>query len=96
MKFPIGVMVESFRTDFSTALGLAESLGAAGIQMYASRGEYTPEKLTASARHELLDMVRSHGLEFSAICGDFGHGFGKKKLNAELIEKSQRTSAPTS
>ncbi len=90
MKFPIGVMVESFRTDFSTALGLAESLGAAGIQMYASRGEYTPEKLTASARHELLDMVRSHGLEFSAICGDFGHGFGKKKLNAELIEKSKR------
>ncbi len=90
MKFPIGVMVESFRTDFQTALGLAESLGAAGIQMYASRGEYTPEKLTASARHELLDMVRSHGLEFSAICGDFGHGFGKKELNAELVEKSKR------
>ena len=90
MKFPIGVMVESFRTDFQTALGLAESLGAAGIQMSASRGEYTPEKLTASARHELLDMVRSHGLEFSAICGDFGHGFGKKELNAELVEKSKR------
>ncbi len=90
MKFPIGVMVESFRTDFRAALGLAESLGAAGIQMYASRGEYTPEKLTASARRELLDMVRSHGLEFSAICGDFGHGFGKKELNAELIEKSKR------
>lgn len=90
MKFPIGVMVESFRTDFRAALGLAESLGAAGIQMYASRGEYTPEKLTASARHELLDMVRSRGLEFSAICGDFGHGFGKKELNAELIEKSKR------
>ena len=90
MKFPIGVMVESFRTDFPTALGLAESLGAAGIQMYASHGEYTPEKLTASARHELLEMVRSHGLEFSAICGDFGHGFGKKELNAELVEKSKR------
>ena len=90
MKFPIGVMVESFRTDFPAALGLAESLGAAGIQMYASRGEYTPEKLTASARRELLDMVRSHGLEFSAICGDFGHGFGKKELNAELVEKSKR------
>lgn len=90
MKFPIGVMVESFRTDLPAALGLAEGLGAAGIQMYASRGEYTPEKLTASARRELLDMVRSHGLEFSAICGDFGHGFGKKELNAELIEKSKR------
>ena len=90
MKFPIGVMIESFRTDFKKALELAEGLGAAGIQMYATRPGYTPEELDGAKRKELLDMVRSHGLEFSAICGDFGHGFGKKELNAELIEKSKR------
>lgn len=90
MKFPIGVMVESFRTDFGTALKLARQVGAQGIQMYASRGERTPDTLNASARRELLDRVKSEGLVFSALCGDFGKGFGVREQNAELIEKSKR------
>lgn len=90
MKFPIGVMVESFRTDFGTALKLARQVGAQGIQMYASRGERTPDTLNASARRELLDEVKSAGLVFSALCGDFGKGFGVREQNAELIEKSKR------
>ncbi len=90
MKFPIGVMVESFRTDFKTSLKLARQVGAQGIQMYASRGERTPETLNAAARRELLDEVKSAGLAFSALCGDFGKGFGVREQNAELIEKSKR------
>lgn len=90
MKFPIGVMVESFRTDFGTALKLARQVGAQGIQMYASRGERTSDTLNASARRELLDRVKSEGLVFSALCGDFGKGFGVREQNAELIEKSKR------
>ncbi len=90
MKFPIGVMVESFRTDFGTALKLARQVGAQGIQMYASRGERTPDTLNDSARRELLDRVKSEGLVFSALCGDFGKGFGVREQNAELIEKSKR------
>ena len=32
-RFPIGVIVDSFRTDTRTAIQKAAALGAAGIQM---------------------------------------------------------------
>ena len=88
--FPIGVILESFKTDRSTAIRKAAALGAQGIQMYATSGENSPENLTASARRALLDEVKSQGLVFSALCGDLGHGFGTQEMNAELIEKSKR------
>ena len=39
---------------------------------------------------ELLDIVKSNGLVFSAICGDFGYGFDDPARNPEMIEKSKR------
>lgn len=89
-KFPIGVMLESFRTDTKEALRQAAQIGASGLQMYATTGEHAPENMSAAARRELLDMVKSHGLVFSAICGDFGHGFGDPAKNPELVERSKR------
>ncbi len=89
-NFPIGVMLESFKTDRSTAIKKAAALGANGIQMYATSGENSPENLNAAARRALLDEVKSSGLIFSALCGDLGRGFGNKELNPELIEKSKR------
>ena len=89
-NFPIGVMLESFKTDRSTAIKKAAALGAKGIQMYATSGENSPENLNAAARRALLDEVKSSGLIFSALCGDLGRGFGNKELNPELIEKSKR------
>ncbi len=89
-QFPIGVIIESFRTDTRSAITQAAKLGAQGIQMYASRGENTPENLTPAKRRELLDIVKSNGLCFSALCGDLGKGFGNPELNPELIEKSKR------
>ena len=89
-SFPIGVILESFKTDRSTAIQKAAALGAQGIQMYATSGDNSPENLSAAARRALLDEVKSHGLVFSALCGDLGHGFGTKELNGELIEKSKR------
>ena len=89
-NFPIGVMLESFKTDRSAAIKKAAALGAKGIQMYATSGENSPENLNAAARRALLDEVKSSGLVFSALCGDLGRGFGNKELNPELIEKSKR------
>lgn len=89
-QFPIGVMLESFRLGTKEAVEKAAQLGAQGLQMYATRGEHAPENMTAATRRELLDMVKSYGLEFSALCGDFGHGFGNPEKNPELIEKSKR------
>ena len=89
-RFPIGVILESFRMERSAAIRQAAALGAQGIQMYATYGANAPESLTAADRRALLDEVKSNGLVFSALCGDLGRGFGNKELNPELIEKSKR------
>lgn len=89
-RFPIGVIIDSFRTDTRTAIQKAAALGADGIQMYGTRGENSPEQLTGAKRRELLDMVKSNGLRFSAVCGDLGKGFGDPELNPDLIEQSKR------
>lgn len=88
--FPIGVMVDSFRTDFQTAVKKAAQLGAAGLQMYCTYGEFAPENMTPERVAEILNIVKSYGLKFSAICGDLGHGFGNKEENAVNVEKSKR------
>lgn len=88
--FSIGVMLDSFRTDFSTALDKAQALGAKGIQVYATRGEMSPEQMTAEKRREFLKAVKDHGMTISALCGDLGQGFVKAELNPELIEQSKR------
>ncbi len=89
-NFPIGAMVESFKLPFREAVEKAAALGAKGLQMYLTLGEITPEKLTDAQIKEFLDIVKSNGLVFSAICGDFGHGFSDPELNKVNIERSKR------
>lgn len=90
-KFPIGVMLESFHKPAAEAMDIAQSLGAQGLQVYA-----TPKALeskgisTPAAQKEFFKMVKDHGLVISALCGDLGHGFGNAELNPDLIEKSKR------
>ena len=89
-KFPIGAMVDSFKLPTQEAVKRAAEIGAKGLQMYSTTGENSPENLVGSKRKELLDYVKSHGLVFSAICGDLGMGFIDREKNPELIEKSKR------
>ncbi len=88
--FPIGVRLESFRLSRSESIKKAAELGLKGIQMSATEGENEPAALTPTQRKALKDEVASYGMVFSALCGDFGKGFGNRELNAELIEKSKR------
>jgi L-ribulose-5-phosphate 3-epimerase len=88
--FSIGVMLDSFRTDVNTALEKAQSLGAQGIQVYATRGEMSPKEMTPQRRREFLKAVKDHGLVISALCGDLGQGFGDPEKNPGLIEESKR------
>ncbi len=89
-KFPIGVMLESFKLPFDEAISAASQMGADGIQMYCTNGEHAPENLSASARKEILKKLKDNGLKFSALCGDLGMGFGNAELNPGLVEKSKR------
>ena len=88
--FSIGVLLDSFRTNWRDALKLAVKTGVTGIQVYATSGEFSPEAMSHAARREFLDAVKSHWLTISALCGDLGHGFSHKEQNPELIEKSRR------
>lgn len=89
-NFPIGVMLHSFRCETKEAIERASKLGVQGIQLLSTDGENSPENLVGSKRTELMDMMKSHGLCFSALCGDFGVGFADPERNPELIEKSKR------
>lgn len=89
-QFPIGVIMDCFKVETRAAIEKAAAIGAKGIQMYATYGEHSPENMTPAKIKELLDMMKSNGLVFSALCGDLGRGFGNPELNPELIEKSKR------
>lgn len=89
-QFPVGVMTDSFGTDFKTAVEKAAKMGAKGVQTYCTKGEFAPEVMTDAKAKEILDIVKSNGLVFSAICGDLGHGFGNAEQNPENVEKSKR------
>lgn len=90
-KFPIGVIIDSFKTDTVTAVKKAAECGARGIQVYATRGEMAPENLVGAKRREFLTLVKDNGLTVSALCGDLGGGgFIHKNLNKERVEKSKR------
>lgn len=82
--------MESLKEDDKTAIESAAKMGAKGMQMYATQGAHSPEELSGAKRKELLDMMKSNGLCFSALCGDLGEGFWRPERNPMLIEKSKR------
>ncbi|MCR5485391.1 MAG: sugar phosphate isomerase/epimerase [Clostridiales bacterium] len=88
-SFPIGVIIDSFKTDVETAVKKAASVGAKGIQVYATRGDMAPENLVGQKRSDFLKLVKDNGLVISALCGDIG-GFSFKEFNPERIERSKR------
>ena len=88
-KFPIGVIVDSFRLPIPEAVKKAAEIGAQGIQVYASRGEMAPENLTSSLIAEKKRIIDGCGLVVSALCGDIG-GYDDPKANEEKVERFKR------
>ena len=87
----IGVMLESFRVGLDDSLEAAAEIGADGIQLYATGGETHFSKLLGPAGRSLRGKVEDLGLEFAAVCGDFGgHGFQVAADNAQRVEDSMR------
>ena len=90
VSFPIGVMLDSFRISIPEALKSAAKVGAQGIQVYATRGDLSPDVLTPDARRDFKSLAADNGLAISALCGDLGMGFHRPTENARLIEASKR------
>ena len=89
-NFPIGAITDSFKLPFVEAVKQAAKIGATGIQTYAVSGEMSPEELSPARRKEILDIVKSNGIVFSALCGDLGPGFTNPQKNPELIKRSKQ------
>ncbi len=85
-------MVESLRKgSFRESVEEAARLGADGIQAYCVEwSEMKYNEMTPAKAKEYLDIVKSNGLVFSAICGDFYTGFMHEEQNDEIVEKSKR------
>ncbi len=98
-NYPIGVIVESFTGKTEDCIRKAAAIGAQGIQMYMTAyglPENHVDNMTTERQKMLLDMVKSEGMVFSAICGDLGGdqgmrgGFQNPEVNPLKIEKSKR------
>ena len=93
MALKIGAMAESFRKEtFREAVETAAGLGVTGIQAYIT--DRSPllrvDEMTDAKIAEVMDIMKSNGLIFSAICGDTGYGFEDPAQNPEYIDISKR------
>ena len=91
----IGVIIDSFRTDFKSAVEAAAAVGADGVQIGArfltgNRDEMAgggdSNLVTVDEAKKILD---ANGLQASAICGDFGCDMYYTK-NRALIDTEKR------
>jgi len=89
-EFKIGVMHSNYNLPFDEVVEKASRLGLQGIQLARTRDEFSPTNMPASHRREMLDLLHSNGLVFSAICGEQLYGFTDRERNAQLIENSKR------
>ncbi|MBR3768403.1 MAG: sugar phosphate isomerase/epimerase [Clostridia bacterium] len=84
----IGVIPNSFQLPFKEAVILARDMGVKGLQPYVTGGELSPETLSKEDRIDILKFVKSNGLEFSALCADFGLHFNEKGTNEDGIKRT--------
>lgn len=89
--FSIGAILESFKLPAYDAMERAAKIGVQGIQVYASRGDFTPANMSADKISEFKSHLSANGLVVSALCGDLGApGFQDKEQNDERVEESKR------
>lgn len=89
-RFPIGVMLDSFRLPFDEALVKAKEVGADGFQFYVTSGEFSPDNMNPAKCREIAKKVSDKGLVISALCGETGLGLWRKDRNPEILELSKK------
>ncbi|MCL2477916.1 MAG: sugar phosphate isomerase/epimerase [Treponema sp.] len=87
----IGVLAEGFRCPLPEAFHKIAALGLTGVQVYVTRGEFTPALLKKKdSLDTFLKLLKDLKLTISALCGDMGgFGFEIRKDNRERIEKTK-------
>lgn len=90
-KMKIGVITDCFKKPLAESIVLAGEMGMDGVQIYATKGEFSPDTLDAQAKSKYKKLLRENNLVVSALCGDMGgYGFSRAADNAERILKTKR------
>ena len=87
----IGVLADSFRCPLPEAFQKIAALGLTGVQIYVTKGEFTPALLTDRDSFDTyMSLLKKLRITITALCGDMGgHGFEIKSDNAERVEKTK-------
>ena len=84
----IGVITDCLKCPLPEALTHASAIGVDGVQIYATRGEFSPD-LAEEKKAEYKALFASHELSISALCGDMGgYGFEIAADNPMRIKKT--------
>ena len=84
----IGVTSASFNMPFDQMLPLASEMGITGLQLWNVGGEHDAASLSSDDRKRLLDKIKSHGMEISALCAEVG-GFTDPATVQDHLKKAK-------
>lgn len=86
----IGIITDCFKSTHEEGIKKAAMLGLAGVQIYATTGDFSPE-LSNEKKAEYKKLLKDNNLVVSALCGDMGgFGFERAEDNADRIEKTKK------
>ena len=83
----IGIFADNLKLPLRDGIRLAAELGVSSFQMFTTSGEVLPEAMSAPARADFRAFYEGLGLQLSATCADFGHGFVDRDANALMIPR---------
>lgn len=87
----IGVITDCFKESVADSIASAAELGVNGVQIYATKGEFSAETLTDELKLKYKNLLKENNLTVSALCGDMGgYGFEKAEDNTERIKKTKK------
>ena len=87
----IGVITDCFKQGTEKGIRMASELGLNGVQIYATKGEFSPDTLSDADIERYKSLLAECGLTVSALCGDMGgFGFEIAEDNPARIEKTKR------
>jgi sugar phosphate isomerase/epimerase len=87
----VGVITNCFHKTHKEGIEIAASLGLSGVQIYATKGDFSPATLSEEQKAEYKSLLASKGMVISALCADMGgFGFERAEDNPERIEKTKR------
>ncbi len=88
----LGVTLESLGLPVRRGFAEARRLGLAGVQMDAA-GEMAPERLTDTGKREIRHLLRSHGLELTALGCPLRHGLDESTNLQQRMDRVRQVMA---